>query len=278
MNKKIIKAIIKKDIHSLFFSMELWLPILIVPLVFVIFLPFLIFILGKTVNMALSGNNYAIVNKMLASLPNGVIKAEVFSLPTLNQKFVYIFLNYMFVPLFLIIPIMVSSVISANSFVGEKEKKTLETLLFSPAKELELFVAKILAAFIPTMCISLLSFILYGIIIDTLGYSFFNKFIFPSANWLFVILWLIPALSIFDIFLNVYVSAKVKGFQEAQNISGLVVLPLLLLLFGQMFGVLFLSSLVIFIIGAVVFLIDIFLIKAVSKTFNRNELFKSQVL
>lgn len=96
--------------------------------------------------------------------------------------------------------------------------------------------------------------------------------------WLFVILWLIPALSIFDIFINVYVSAKVKGLQEAQNISGLVVLPLLLLLFGQMFGVLFLSSLVIFIIGAVVFLIDIFLIKAVSKTFNRNELFKTQVL
>lgn len=278
MNKKIIKAIIKKDIHSLFFSMELWLPIILVPLVFVIFLPVLIIILGKTVNMALSGNNYAIVNKMLASLPNGIIKSEVFSLPTLNQKFVYLFLNYMFVPLFLIIPIMVSSVISANSFVGEKEKKTLETLLFSPVKELELFVAKILAAFIPTMCISLLSFILYGVIIDTLGYSFFNKFIFPSANWLFVILWLIPALSIFDIFLNVYVSAKVKSFQEAQNISGLVVLPLLLLLFGQMFGVLFLSGLVIFIIGAVVFLIDIFLIKAVSKTFNRNELFKSQIL
>lgn len=278
MNKKIIKAIIKKDIHSLFFSMELWLPIILVPLVFVIFLPVLIIILGKTVNMALSGTNYDIINKLLASLPNGIIKAEVFSLPTLNQKFVYLFLNYMFVPLFLIIPIMVSSVISANSFVGEKEKKTLETLLFSPAKELELFVAKILAAFIPTMFISLLSFILYGVIIDTLGYSFFNKFIFPSANWLFVILWLIPALSIFDIFLNVYVSAKVKGFQEAQNISGLVVLPLLLLLFGQMFGVLFLSCLVIFILGAVVFLIDIFLIKAVSKTFNRNELFKSQVL
>lgn len=38
MNKKIIKAIIKKDIHSLFFSMELWLPIILVPLVFVIFL------------------------------------------------------------------------------------------------------------------------------------------------------------------------------------------------------------------------------------------------
>lgn len=278
MNKKIIKAIIKKDIKSLFFSTQLWLPMIIIPLIFVIFLPVLIIVLGKTMNLALTGNNYDIINRILNSLPAGTIKTEILSLATLNQKFVYLFLNYMFVPLFLIIPIMVSSIISANSFVGEKEKKTLETLLFSPAKEVELFVAKILAAFIPTMCISILSFILYGIIIDTLGYSFFNKFIFPSINWLFVVLWLIPALSIFDIFLNVYVSAKVKGFQEAQNISGLVVLPIIMLLFGQMFGVLFLNSLVIFLIGAAVFLVDVFLIKAVSKTFNRNELFKTQVL
>lgn len=278
MNRQIIKAIIKKDIKSLFLSIELWLPMTIVPLMFVLFLPILFITLGKTTNIGLNSSNYEMINKVLNNLPNGTIKTEVFSLPTLNQKFVYLFLNYMFIPLFLIIPVMVSSIISANSFVGEKEKKTLETLLFSPATETELFASKILAAFIPTVLISLLSFIIYGTIIDTLGYSFFNKFIFPSINWIFVILWLIPALSIFAIFLNVYISAKVKGFQEAQQLSGLIVLPLVLLLFGQIFGILFLNSIVIFIIGAVVLLIDIFLIKAAAKSFNRDELFKSQIL
>lgn len=278
MNKQIIKAIMKKDIKSLFFNLELWLPMVIIPLVFAILIPMVVILAVKSINIGTTGSNYEMLNKILTKLPSGAIKTEVFSFTSLNQKFVYLFLNYMFVPMFLIIPLMVSSIISALSFVGEKEKKTLETLLFSPAKDIELLVSKILAAFVVAMGISLLSFVLYGTVIDTLGYSFFNKFIFPSMNWLFVILWLIPALSIFSIFLNVCISAKVKGYQEAQNITGIVVLPILLLLFGQIFGILFLNSLLIFVIGAVLFIIDIFLIKVAAKTFNRNELFKTQIL
>lgn len=278
MDKKIIKAIIKKDIRNIFSSIEFWLPMVIVPLVFAIFLPTLFILIGNKINIGTSGSNYEMMNKILTKLPSGAIKNEVMSFSSLNQKMVYLMLNYIFVPLFLMIPIMVSSIISALSFVGEKEKKTLETLLYSPAKDIELVTAKILAAFIPTMLLSLLCFLFYGTIIDTLGYQFFNRCVFPSLNWIFVILWLIPALSIFSIFLNVCISAKVKGYQEAQNITGLVVLPILLLIFGQVFGILFLNSVFIIIIGAVIFLIDIFLIKFASKTFNRNELFKTEIL
>ena len=47
-------------------------------------------------------------------------------------------------PFFLFVPIMASSVMAASSFVGEKEKHTLETLLYSPLSLRQLFQSKVL--------------------------------------------------------------------------------------------------------------------------------------
>jgi ABC-type Na+ efflux pump permease subunit len=41
---------------------------------------------------------------------------------------------------------MVSSVLAADSFAGEKERKTLEALLYTPTTDRELFTAKLLEA------------------------------------------------------------------------------------------------------------------------------------
>ena len=41
-------------------------------------------------------------------------------------------LVYLFAPMYLIVPMMVSAVIAADSFVGERERKTLEALLHTP--------------------------------------------------------------------------------------------------------------------------------------------------
>ena len=57
------------------------------------------------------------------------------------EQISYIFLNYTFVPLFMIIPVMVASIIAANSVVGEKERKTLETLLYTPVTNREFLTA-----------------------------------------------------------------------------------------------------------------------------------------
>jgi ABC-type Na+ efflux pump permease subunit len=277
MDKQIIKTIVKKDIKAVFSSIQIWLPMILIPLLFVVLIPIMLIIFGKSFDLNEGTSNFQMVSSFLNNLPESGIKTEIENLGNINQKIVYLILNYMFVPMFLIIPVMVSSIISANSFVGEKERKTLETLLFSPASEFDLFFAKILAAFIPTMTVSLLGFLLYGIVIDTLGYTFFNKLIFPTINWLFVMLWLIPAISIFAIFLSVYISTKVKGFQEATQLSAMLVIPLVLLIFGQVSGVLFLSSFIIIAIGTGLFLLDAFLINAAVKSFNREILFKTQI-
>ena len=43
----------------------------------------------------------------------------------MHQIFPFIFLGYLFAPMFLIMPLMLSSIIAAESFAGERERKTL---------------------------------------------------------------------------------------------------------------------------------------------------------
>ena len=172
---------------------------------------------------------------------------------------------------------MVSSIVSAAAFVGEKEKKTLETLLFSPMKEIDMFVAKMLAAFVPSVVISMVGFALFSIEFIVLGAPLFGRVMLPAPHWLAIVLWLVPSISLLMIFLNVLVSAKVKGFQEAQQMSIIVILPILFLLYGQIGGIVFISTTLVLILGLVGFIADAVLIRFAVRMFNRDKLFGTQV-
>ena len=48
-----------------------------------------------------------------------------------EQLPIVLILGYLIAPLFLILPLVISCVIAAEAFVGEKERKTLEALLYT---------------------------------------------------------------------------------------------------------------------------------------------------
>ena len=59
--------------------------------------------------------------------------------PLLAQTFATLSANYMFAPMFLIVPLLISSIIAADSFVGERGAQTLEALLYTPVSDGDLF-------------------------------------------------------------------------------------------------------------------------------------------
>ena len=277
LNKDIMIAVLKKDLKQTLSNLQIMLPLVIVPLLFVIILPLVFILVGEMVDLELNPSNKKFLEHLIAGIPPGPVKEELKTFTTLNQQVVYIVLNYLFIPLFLLLPLMVSSIIAASSFAGEKEHKTLETLLYSPIKETELFLAKLLSAFIPSLLLSLTGFVIYGLIIDTVGLDLFKKPVFPSPNWILVILWLIPSSSLLAIGICVLISAKVRGFQEAYQLSGLLVLPFLLLLMGQATGLILLDSLIIFLLGIVLFVVDFVMLRQAALSFNRENLFRTQI-
>lgn len=258
------KALIYKDINEITSSRRVIMPMTIVPIILVVVIPIAILIGAKYV-----GNDSSMFTKiapLIKKLPHE------YTVYTPAQLLIKIAVNFMFPSYFLIIPIMCSGVIGASSFVGEKEHKTLESLLYTPISMEQLLRAKILGVFVPSYIVTLVSFIVFGIIFNIGGFIYFGGLIFPDIKWIITIFWICPAINLLSLVFTVMVSAKSETFQEAQQVSGLLVLPVILILVGQMTGVLLISKVVMLIGGGILFILDYVLIKRISSKFIPEKL------
>jgi ABC-type Na+ efflux pump permease subunit len=184
----------------------------------------------------------------------------------------YVFLNYTFVPLFMLIPIMTASVIAANSVVGEKERKTLETLLYTPVSNREFLIAKELSAFIPAVVITVLSFIGYFAVGNIISYSMEGILLVRSPMWIPAILLLAPAVSLVGLAVTLLVSLRSKSFMEAQQMSALVVIPFILLLVVQITGVVVFSVLSVVLFSLAMLALAYVLVARVGPKFEREQI------
>ncbi|MGO4730721.1 ABC transporter permease subunit [Paenibacillus sp. 2KB_22] len=275
-NRQAIRALVRKDIRSVTASVQLWLPMLIVPLIIGIIMPSALLWAASRMELRSLGN-ISFLLESLDALTHGGQIPQLASMPTDNHRIVYYLAMYMFAPLFLIIPVMASSILTANSFAGEKERKTLEGLLFTPISMDTLFKGKVLAALIPSLLLSWVTFLIYGIIANILMYPMFGTLMFPNLNWIILVVWVVPACSLMVILLNVLISAKVRGFQEAYQLGGLIVLPLMALVAGQASGMLLIGPWMLLMIGALLLLISMVLLRFVTLWNSRQQLAESQI-
>jgi ABC-type Na+ efflux pump permease subunit len=271
MNGRIIWAIARKDWLEVRQNRMAWMPTLVVPLIFCIVLPLIIIVLPTALNVSandmMKGQD---IRSMLGGLPPAV--AEQLSSMNDNQLLIYYVLGLMFAPLFLIMPIMTAGIIGSDSFVGEKERKTMEALLYTPATDRELFTGKLVAAVIPAVLETWLAFIVYALVLNLAGGSVMGGFWFPTATWWPLILWVTPAVAFLGILGAVIISSRVNTFMEAYQSTGLLVLPIIALVIGQVGGVVYLSVGVTIAVGVVVWLIDAALLWFSLRIFNRAAL------
>jgi len=268
VNWRAIRAIVRKDLKVVFQNKGVMIPIIVVPLIFLVVLPglaALVPLLEEAPGEALSE-----MRGFLEGMPAGL--RESIAGYNETQTVVVLGLVYFLAPLYLILPLMVASVIAADSFAGEKERKTLEALLYTPATDGELFVGKALGAWLPAVVVSLVSFVLYTIVVNAAGYPMMGRLFFPNVMWLILLLWVVPAAAAFAIGVMVLVSSKARGFQDANQLGSTVVIPILLLVFGQVAGVLYFSPLTALLIGVALWAIDVVLIAFGVRIFKRGEL------
>lgn len=272
----LVWTIAMKDIKGITSNKQVSTGLIILPLLFAIIFPAVFILLIRFVPLT-DPEIKTMTNTILSNLPNGEIKETITNLPSFTHQIIYVVINYLLGSMFLLIPVVNSMMIALNSFVGEKERGTLESLLFAPITVKELFVGKVLSAFVPTMVLTIGSFILFCVITTVITYPMFDGFIFPTANWLLLVFWLSPIITLFTILIEVLVSARSKSFQEAQQIGGLVILPIVGLFVGQATGMLLISPIILLIVGLILLVINLLLLFLISKYNNRNTLFESQV-
>jgi len=269
------KLVFGKDWLEIRRNWQVILPIVVVPLIISVFIPVvltLIATLAPTSNVSsFSGASLGGFETLIQNLPKQ-IQEQIAGL-TEMQTIVYIMAVYFFAPFFLIIPLMASSVIASDSFAGEKERKTIEALLATPLSDSELFLGKILVSFIPSMIITIVSFVVYTVIFDVLSFSFFSgMFLLPNLNWILLIFGLAPTVALVSIGLTVIISAKVKGFREAQQISVILLIPILALVFGQAAGAVVFGPPIIALLTIVFAVIAFVVFRIGVSTFKREEI------
>jgi ABC-2 type transport system permease protein len=271
MNARAIFAIIRKDLKVVMQNKGVMLPIIIAPLILFVVLPWVVTLMPSLVNIAgVSADEFDDIQELITRMPAG-LKQELSGYDP-QQMMVVFFLVYMLAPFFLIIPLMVSSVIAADSFAGEKERKTMEALLYTPTTDRELFVAKLLSGWFAALAVALVGFVLYAVTANAAGWSAMQRIFFPNTMWLVLIFWVVPALPGLGLGVMVLVSSRAEGFQDANQIGGVVVLPILLLVFGQVTGAMYFSVTLVFLLGLVIWLLDVLLIWLGSRSFRRGRL------
>ncbi|ASA22534.1 ABC transporter permease subunit [Paenibacillus donghaensis] len=271
MNNKLVWAIALKDMRSIRRTSKVWIGLVVLPLILGVIIPAAVVSLGRWGDISALGGDQMTI--LLERLP----AADATDLPDIQHRFVHYMINFMFVPLFILIPVTNAVMIAVNSFVGEKERRTLESLLFAPVEIRELFAGKLLASFIPAYASALASFLLSGVIINVLAYPMFGGLIFPSMRWLIIMLWVIPMFTVSAILFSVLVSARSSSFQEAQQVAGIIVLPIVGLLIGQSTGAVMLNPLLLLLIGSVLLLLNGLLLMWVARLNERDLLFERQV-
>jgi ABC-2 type transport system permease protein len=268
MNTRAILAIVRKDLKVAMQNKGVVLPIVLLPLILFVVFPWIMVYASSMANT--TGASYSNIDQILPRVPPGLLNE--LSRYTPDQQVTVFTLVYMLAPMFLIMPLMVSSVLAADSFAGEKERKTLEALLYTPTTDRELFTAKLLGAWSTANVVALLSFIVYAIMVNAAGWRSIQHIFFPNWMWIVLVLWVTPAVAGLGLVVMVFVSARAQGFQDAYQTGGLVVLPVLALMIGQISGVMYFSLGLVLIVGLVIWLIDAGLLWFASKSFHRGEL------
>jgi ABC-2 type transport system permease protein len=128
---------------------------------------------------------------------------------------------------FLMIPLLVPTYVASYSIIGEKQQRTLEPLLATPMTVTELLLGKSLSALIPAVGVTWFGYAVYVIISRFLTSFAVWKYI-VSPIWVGAILLLGPLLGILAINVAVMVSSRVNDIRVAEQISGMVVIPVVL--------------------------------------------------
>lgn len=247
--KSAMLAIIKKDFRGVTANKRLFTALLIVPLVLTIVLPSVFMVL---IHLAPDDPD---IQRLLEALPQSA-RSE-----SLELTIAGLLLNFILPLFFLIIPIMTSSIMAASSFIGEKEKHTLETLLYCPLSVRQIFRSKVTASFLLSMTVSLISFCGMLLVLEVEAFFLMGSLLLPGLSWLILLLLVAPAISLIAVTLIVRGSAKAQSVEESQQGAVFLVVPLILMLAGQFTGVLLLNAWILLGLGLICALLAFLLLK-----------------
>ena len=183
---------------------------------------------------------------------------------------VQIFMMNEFMLLFMMVPLIIPINIAAYSIVGEKTTRSLEPLLATPISTVELLLGKGLAATIPAVLATWLCFGLFLLFAPLAGATPAVMSYILSPIWLIGVLAIGPLFAVASVIVALIVSSRVADPRVAEQISAVVIMPVLVILFAQIAGIVILDVQAMILGVLVMIAIDIGLIALAAQLFQRE--------
>ncbi|MDR1774152.1 MAG: hypothetical protein LBR30_04715 [Clostridioides sp.] len=254
---KLANEIIIKDIHTIMKNKKIIGLMCLVPLVLTIIMPTIFIIAVKNSNIEVS---------VFFKIFEKTLKISMDKLSLIEQKkFIVDFFIYSILPIFfMLIPTMVSTIVSANSFVGEREKGTLETLFLAPVRVRDIFIAKVKVSILFSSGLNIAIFVIMSIALNIVLYACGFEFFFPNTKWIILLIIASLAITILSTTFVIKKSKNSDSVEEAQQAAVFVILPIIGIVVGQFTGFLFISTFAIFVASILLLLLSIIVMKIIS--------------
>ena len=265
MNGNAVQAIVRKDLRVVFQNKGVSIPLIVAPVVMLVALP------AVAALIPMSGTKFGTggAMDMLQGLPG--LQATLGGYDDAQRSVVFL-LVYMMAPMYLLLPTIVATTVAADSFAGEKERKTLEALLYTPTTDWELLLGKLLSAWLPAVGVAWGGFLLYTVLANLAGWPVMGRLFFPTTMWVILAVWVAPAVAGLGLGAMVLISSRARTFQGAYQLGAMAVLPIVLLLGLQVTGVMVFSAWLVALLGLVFWVIDAVLVWFGRRTFRRSKL------
>ena len=145
------------------------------------------------------------------------------------------FIATYFLILFMLIPTVVPLTMAIYSVIGEKSARTLEPLLATPVGVGDLLFAKSLASTVPSVIVTWTAYAFYLTSVVLLGSRAAVNAV-TAPRWVLAILVMVPLLTLLSVNLGILISTRVNDVRVAQQIGGLVVVPVVAIGIAQVTG------------------------------------------
>ena len=261
MNK--IKTIIWKEWAEVFKNRLVIFTVIFLPLLMTAIPLGIIYSTRGTTSATSSAINSQLPSEVTQSMcPTGLSGSDCFQ----------VFMVSEFMMLFMLIPVAIPGTIAAYSIVGEKITRSLEPLLATPITTEELLVGKCLAAVIPAI---LATYAAFGIFAIGSWILVANKMLLLAlldVRWLIAIFIVGPLLALLAVAFSLMISSRVNDPRVAEQISMVIILPVLGGFFGQVAGLFVLNKEIISIVAIVMAALDVLMVYLATRVFQREQI------
>jgi len=168
-------------------------------------------------------------------------------------------------------PISFSLVIALETFVGEKERRSLEPILATPLTDAQLYLSKTLAAMIPPLLAAYL-----GITVYLVGLYFFKDWT-PPLTLLLLVIALTTAEALVMVSGAVVLSSQTTSVRAANLLASFIIIPMALLMQGEAIIMFWANYGVLWWIVLFLVVVNVILVRMGIHIFNREELLGREI-